>query len=157
PAHLERLGLASAETTAKLDAKMHTVVDAAAGALTEQMPGSNQLRVRPGLFPDPATVDRGIRGDLREMEGERFRELADYRADELVQVKFAAVMSDVLARNMERDPRIVVMGEDVHRLRGGVSGATRGALERWPERVLAMPIAENGFTGVALGAALNCL
>ena len=49
------------------------------------------------------------------------------------------------------------MGEDVHRLRGGVSGFTKGALERWPERVLPMPIAENGFTGVALGAALNGL
>jgi len=157
PAQLERIGLASADATARLDAKMRTVVDAAAVALTEQVPGSNQLRVPPGLFPDPATVDRGIRGDLHELVGERFRELADYRAEELVQVKFAAAMSDVLARNMERDPRIVVMGEDVHRLRGGVSGATRGALERWPERVLAMPIAENGFTGVALGAALNGL
>ena len=58
---------------------------------------------------------------------------------------------------MERDPRIIVLGEDVHRLRGGVSGATKGALERWPDRVLAMPIAENGFVGVALGAALNGL
>jgi 2-oxoisovalerate dehydrogenase E1 component len=35
-----------------------------------------------------------------------------------------------------------------------VSGATKGALERHPNRVLAMPIAENGFVGVALGAAL---
>ena len=105
----------------------------------------------------PASVDTGIRGNLGELSGERFRELADYRPEELTQVKFGAAMSDVLARNMARDPRIVVMGEDVHRLRGGVSGATRGALERWPERVLAMPIAENGFTGVALGAALNGL
>jgi 2-oxoisovalerate dehydrogenase E1 component len=58
---------------------------------------------------------------------------------------------------MERDPRIIVLGEDVHQMRGGVSGFTKGALERWPERVLPMPIAENGFTGVALGAALNGL
>lgn len=49
------------------------------------------------------------------------------------------------------------MGEDVHQMRGGVSGFTKGALERWPGRVLPMPIAENGFTGVALGAALNGL
>ena len=133
------------------------MVEAAAASLTEQLPGSNQLRVRPALFPDPGSVDSGIRGDLAELRSERFRELSDYRPGELATVKFAAAMSDVLARNMERDPRIVVMGEDVHRLRGGVSGATRGALERWPERVLAMPIAENGFTGVALGAALTGL
>jgi 2-oxoisovalerate dehydrogenase E1 component len=63
----------------------------------------------------------------------------------------------VIARAMEQDSRIIVMGEDVHRLRGGVSGATKGALEQWPERVLAMPIAENGFVGVALGAALSGL
>jgi 2-oxoisovalerate dehydrogenase E1 component len=157
PERLQQLGLIAAETPARLDAKVRAVVARAAENLTEQVPGSNQLRVPPAFFPDPAKVDSGIRGDLRELAGERFRELSDYRPEELTQVKFAAAMSDVLTRNMERDPRIIVMGEDVHRLRGGVSGATRGALERWPERVLAMPIAENGFTGVALGAALNGL
>src|SRR5262249_12901929 len=157
PERLQQLGLIAAEAPARLDAKVRAVVTRAAEHLTEQIPGSNQLRVPPAFFPDPAKVDSGIRGDLRELSGERFRELSDYRPEELTQVKFAAAMSDVLARNMERDPRIMVMGEDVHRLRGGVSGATRGALERWPERVLAMPIAENGFTGVALGAALNGL
>lgn len=49
------------------------------------------------------------------------------------------------------------MGEDVHRFAGGVSGFTKNALEQFPGRVLAMPIAENGFTGVALGAALRGL
>ncbi len=157
PAELQRRGLLDSGTQARLDAKVRAVIDAAASRLTEQVPGGNQLRIRPGLLPDPATVDAGIRGDLAELKGERFRELSDYRAEELTTAKFAAAMSDVLARNMERDPRIIVMGEDVHRLRGGVSGATKGALERWPDRVLAMPIAENGFTGVALGAALNGL
>ncbi|HXQ41168.1 MAG TPA: thiamine pyrophosphate-dependent enzyme [Candidatus Udaeobacter sp.] len=157
PDKLQRLGVLSAEAATRLDAKVRAVVEKAAAALTEQLPGSNRLAVRANLLPDPATVDDGIRGDLSELKGERFRELTDYAPDQLAPVKFAAAMSDVLARNMERDPRIVIMGEDVHRLRGGVSGATRGALERWPERVLAMPIAENGFTGVALGAALNGL
>ena len=157
PDKLRRLGLLTAEAGARLDAKVRAAVEKAAAALTEQLQGSNRLAVRANLLPDPATVDDGIRGDLSELAGERFRELTDYAPDQLAPVKFAASMSDVLARNMERDPRIVIMGEDVHRLRGGVSGATRGALERWPERVLAMPIAENGFTGVALGAALNGL
>ena len=65
--------------------------------------------------------------------------------------------AETIAAAMARDPTIIVLGEDVHRLRGGVSGFTKGALERWPDRVLPMPIAENGFTGVALGAALNGL
>jgi 2-oxoisovalerate dehydrogenase E1 component len=157
PERLLKLGLIAADAPLRLDAKVRAVVAAAAGHLTEQVPGANQLRVPPAFLPDPAGVDGGIRGDLGELAGERFRELADFRPEALTRVKFAAAMSDALARNMARDPRIIVMGEDVHRLRGGVSGATRGALERWPERVLAMPIAENGFTGVALGAALNGL
>jgi 2-oxoisovalerate dehydrogenase E1 component len=74
-----------------------------------------------------------------------------------VKVRFAAAASDVLGRAMEKDPTIIVMGEDVHRFAGGVSGFTKNALELFPGRVLAMPIAENGFTGVALGAALRGL
>ena len=81
--------------------------------------------------------------DLRHLKTER--------------VKFITAASETLASAMNRDSRIIVMGEDVHQLRGGVSGFTKGALERWPGRVLPMPIAENGFTGVALGAALNGL
>jgi 2-oxoisovalerate dehydrogenase E1 component len=157
PARLQALGLLAPEDAARLEGKASAAVETAAAALTDLPPASNKPRIRPGLLPDPAQVDSGIRGDLAELAGERFRELSDYAATELQSMKFATAMSDALARNMERDPRIVILGEDVHRLRGGVSGATRGALERWPERVLAMPIAENGFTGVALGAALNGL
>jgi 2-oxoisovalerate dehydrogenase E1 component len=58
---------------------------------------------------------------------------------------------------MERDPTIVIIGEDIHRLRGGVAGATRGIPERFPDRVFATPICENAFTGMALGAALTGL
>ena len=57
--------------------------------------------------------------------------------------------------NMERFDNLFIMGEDVHRLRGGTAGATRGIGERFPDRLLGTPICENGFTGVALGAALN--
>ena len=38
----------------------------------------------------------------------------------------------VMDRRMETDPRIVVMGEDVHRLNGGTNGATRGLADRVP-------------------------
>jgi len=58
---------------------------------------------------------------------------------------------------MERDPTVIMFGEDVHKMRGGVSGMTKGVIENFPDRIMPMPIAENGFTGVALGAALNGL
>jgi 2-oxoisovalerate dehydrogenase E1 component len=153
-ARLEGLGILDRGRLGALDAKVQGVVEAATKALTDTEPGTNRQRIPDRLWPDPATIDDGVRGDLSELSGERFRELEDYGTDRLRTEKFITAASDVLARAMERDPRIVIMGEDVHRLRGGVSGATRGALERWPERVLAMPIAENGFVGIALGAAL---
>jgi 2-oxoisovalerate dehydrogenase E1 component len=157
PVRLERMGVIDRAQVAALDGKVRAIVDRAVKSLTETAPGGNQLRIPSGLWPNPATIDGGIRGDLREFDGARFREPGDYREDELRSTKFITAASEVIANAMEHDPRIVILGEDVHRLRGGVSGATKGALERWPERVLAMPIAENGFVGVALGAALTGL
>ena len=43
------------------------------------------------------------------------------------------------------DDRIVVLGEDVHRLKGGTNGATRGLAPAFPDRVLGTPISENAF------------
>ncbi|CAK0759278.1 Alpha-ketoacid dehydrogenase subunit beta [uncultured Gammaproteobacteria bacterium] len=55
---------------------------------------------------------------------------------------------------MERDSRVFVMGEGVTDPKA-VFGTTAGLIERYgPERVLEMPIAENGFTGMAIGAAI---
>jgi 2-oxoisovalerate dehydrogenase E1 component beta subunit len=62
-----------------------------------------------------------------------------------------------ITEEMERDERVVVMGEDVGR-KGGVFGATDGLYERFGEaRVLDTPLAESGIVGVAVGAALNGL
>jgi 2-oxoisovalerate dehydrogenase E1 component beta subunit len=61
---------------------------------------------------------------------------------------------DALAEEMERDPTVVVLGEDVGR-KGGVFRATEGLLERFgPMRVLDTPVAEVGIAGVAIGAAM---
>ena len=52
------------------------------------------------------------------------------------------------------DPRCFVMGEDVGRY-GGCYAVTKGLLEEFgPERVLDTPLAENGFTGIGVGAAI---
>jgi 2-oxoisovalerate dehydrogenase E1 component len=65
------------------------------------------------------------------------------------------VMSQVMGRRMERDERVFVLGEDIHRLRGGTHGATRGLTERFPGRVIPTPISEPGFTGLAGGVAME--
>ena len=157
PGALQAAGIIDAELAATLAGRARQVVEAAAEALTEPTPGGNQPRIRPALLPDPASVDSGIRGDLSELAGTNWRELEDYPPSALAEVKFIEQVAEVLVRNMTRDPRIVVIGEDVHRLRGGVSGSTRGVLERFPDRLFGTPICENGFVGMALGAAVNGL
>lgn len=156
-ARLREMGITSAEDLARIDAAVTGRVAAAAAQLTETVPGGNALRIPDRLWPDPASRDDGILGDLSELAAERVLDHDDMAGVTTERVKFVTAASETLAAAMERDTRIIVMGEDVHQMRGGVSGFTKGALERWPGRILPMPIAENGFTGVALGAALNGL
>jgi len=156
-ARLLGMGIATAEDLDAIDSTVTGRVAAAAARLTETVPGGNALRIPERLWPDPASRDQGILGDLSELSDQRMLDHDDLPGLPLERVKFVTAASETLAAAMARDPRIIVMGEDVHQMRGGVSGFTKGALERWPGRVLPMPIAENGFTGVALGAALNGL
>ncbi|TPG59865.1 MFS transporter [Roseomonas nepalensis] len=154
PARLRALGVLDDAGLAALEARARRLVEEAVDALTETPPGANAPALRPGLLPDPAEVDRGIRGDLAELAGERFREAGTLPAEPVRETRYIDAVAAALLRNMERDPRVVVIGEDIHRLRGGVSGSTKGVMERFPNRVFATPICENGFTGMALGAAL---
>ena len=61
---------------------------------------------------------------------------------------------DALRVEMRRDPRVIVMGEDVGRF-GGVFRATDGLqAEFGPERCIDTPLAESGIVGTAIGMAL---
>ncbi len=67
----------------------------------------------------------------------------------------AKAISEAIAQEMERDPTVFVMGEDVG-VYGGIFGATEGLLAKFgPERVMDTPISETGFIGAAVGAALS--
>ena len=62
-----------------------------------------------------------------------------------------------LKREMERDPAVVVLGEDVG-VDGGVFRATLGLIERYgPERVIDTPLAETLIAGMAIGMAVEGL
>nr|QKQ14654.1 beta subunit of pyruvate dehydrogenase E1 [Zygnema circumcarinatum] len=62
-----------------------------------------------------------------------------------------------LQEEMDRDPRVFVMGEDVGHY-GGSYKVTKGFAERYGDlRLLDTPIAENSFTGMAIGAAMTGL
>ena len=64
---------------------------------------------------------------------------------------------DTLWDEMNADPRVLVMGEDVG-ARGGVFRATANFLEEFGERrVIDTPLAESSIVGVAIGMAMNGL
>jgi 2-oxoisovalerate dehydrogenase E1 component beta subunit len=60
-----------------------------------------------------------------------------------------------MREEMQRDPDVFVLGEDIG-ARGGVFLATDGFLEEFgEERVIDTPLAESAIAGIALGAAMN--
>jgi pyruvate/2-oxoglutarate/acetoin dehydrogenase E1 component len=68
----------------------------------------------------------------------------------------AEALRDAITEEMQRDPRVFCIGEDIG-VRGGWGGAftvTLGLDEKFPGRILNTPIAELGFFGVAVGAAI---
>ncbi len=70
---------------------------------------------------------------------------------------FREALNEALHEEMARDPRVIILGEDVG-LAGGVFKITNGLQSAFgPARVLDTPISEAGITGVALGAALTGL
>ena len=63
-----------------------------------------------------------------------------------------------LHEEMARDPRVVIMGEDVASGQGGVYGVTAGLTEKFcVARVIDTPITESAIVGAAGGAALTGL
>jgi pyruvate/2-oxoglutarate/acetoin dehydrogenase E1 component len=68
-------------------------------------------------------------------------------------IKFWKALNEALAEEMERDPTVVLVGEDVAAA-GGTYGVTRGLLERFGElRVRDTPISEAALAGLGVGGA----
>ncbi|EGL83410.1 Transketolase central region [Caldalkalibacillus thermarum TA2.A1] len=68
-------------------------------------------------------------------------------------ISYINAVTQALKEEMERDPRVFVLGEDVGK-RGGVFRATEGLYEQFgEERVIDTPLAESAIVGVAVGAA----
>jgi acetoin:2,6-dichlorophenolindophenol oxidoreductase subunit beta len=85
------------------------------------------------------------------------------------ELTFSQAINEALRLEMRRDPTIVIMGEDIA---GGAGLAHLGFVDSWggslrstkglitefgPQRVLDTPIAEMGFVGAAVGAAMSGL
>ena len=62
---------------------------------------------------------------------------------------------DALHEEIQRDPRVFIMGEDVGK-RGGVFLATQGLVDEFGDaRIIDTPLAESSIAGIALGAAFQ--
>ncbi len=65
----------------------------------------------------------------------------------------AAAISEAISQELDRDPEVFVLGEDVGKY-GGIFGATGGLLAKHgKDRIIDTPISETAFIGTAIGAA----
>lgn len=154
-AEMKKLGLIDNAGIESVRAQAVAAMDAATAELLEADPEKQgRRRIRPELWPDVAFVNVGVRGDGSELNG--LRVLDPNRSDAAREdTKFVDAVAAVMDRRMAEDERIVIMGEDIHRLKGGTNGATKGLAAAYPDRVLGTPISENAFMGLGGGLALD--
>src|SRR6476660_4023517 len=72
-------------------------------------------------------------------------------------IQFREALREAMSEEMRRDPRVFLMGEEVAQYNGAYK-VSQGMLDEFgAERVIDTPIAELGFTGIGIGAAMNGL
>lgn len=149
---IERGLIDQAGVTALRGRVQAAMTDAVNQLLESDPENPGKHRIRPELWPETSFVNVGVRGDAGELD--ELPRLADGTATR--PIKFVDAVAQVMDRRMGEDPRIVVIGEDVHKLNGGTNGATKGLTKKYgDERILGTPISENAFTGLAGGLALD--
>ncbi|MGH2429501.1 MAG: alpha-ketoacid dehydrogenase subunit beta [Candidatus Limnocylindria bacterium] len=75
----------------------------------------------------------------------------------MAELTYRQAVAHGIAQEMDRDPTVVMLGEDIA-VAGGVFKTTEGLLARFgPERVRDTPISEQAIVGAAMGAAMTGL
>lgn len=73
------------------------------------------------------------------------------------EIQFREALREAMSEEMRRDPKVFLMGEEVAEYNGAYK-VSQGMLDEFgPDRVLDTPIAELGFAGIGVGAAMNGL
>jgi pyruvate dehydrogenase E1 component beta subunit len=76
---------------------------------------------------------------------------------ETASITVREALRDAMAAELEADPSVFLMGEEVAQYQGAYK-ISQGLLDRFgPTRIIDTPITEHGFTGMAVGAAMNGL
>jgi 2-oxoisovalerate dehydrogenase E1 component len=103
-------------------------------------------------LPDAATADLHVYGSAHVSVPDHFVE-PEHKGQKVVLVD---AINHALKEEMERNPKMVVFGEDVADGKGGVFTATKGISTKFgKERAFNSPLAEASIMGVAVGLALR--
>lgn len=71
------------------------------------------------------------------------------------EIQFREALREAMSEEMRRDPQVLLMGEEVAEYNGAYK-VSQGMLDEFgPKRVIDTPIAELGFGGIGVGAAMN--
>src|SRR3954467_4925360 len=71
------------------------------------------------------------------------------------EIQFREALREAMNEEMRRDPKVLLMGEEVAEYNGAYK-VSQGMLDEFgPDRILDTPISELGFAGVGVGAAMN--
>ena len=74
----------------------------------------------------------------------------------MAEITYREALKRALREEMQRDPNVVIWGEDIVAYGGGGAyGVTAGLAKEFPGRVRDVPIAEEAIVGVAVGAAMS--
>lgn len=73
---------------------------------------------------------------------------------EMREITYRQALNEALAEELERDPNVFLMGEEVAQYNGAYK-VSQGLLDRFgAKRIIDTPISENGFAGLGVGAAM---
>jgi 2-oxoisovalerate dehydrogenase E1 component len=152
---MQKLAILDAKEILEVRATAQRAMHDAVAQLIEADPDNpGKRRIKPDLWPNIDFVNVGVRGDASELADVRTLEPTEFTGA-TERVKFVDAVAAVMDRRMTEDDRIIVLGEDVHRLNGGTNGATKGLAAKFDGRVLGTPISENAFAGLGGGMALD--
>lgn len=71
------------------------------------------------------------------------------------EIQFRQAICEAMSEEMRRDSSIYLIGEEVAEYNGAYK-ASKGMLDEFgPKRIIDTPIAESGFSGISVGAAMN--
>ncbi|HEX4497756.1 MAG TPA: dehydrogenase E1 component subunit alpha/beta [Thermoanaerobaculia bacterium] len=141
PAYAKRLeeeGVLTADIRQRLEARIAEMVESAITRAIDAPPPADDIALRPVFAPEPSQKIVEAPAILTRSKGE---------------ITYVDAINQALLEEMERDPSVVLMGQDIGVFEGAFR-TTKGLHARWPNRVYDTPIAESGTIGIAIGAAL---